>query len=196
MYTKHSPIELKAEPGGNVEGIAWSFAHAPDQVGDHILPGGIRHGDTLPMKLEHKGEVGTWSHVGVDSDGLRVAGEIDRSTRAGKETAARAADGDLSGLSIGFGGEFQKSGKNRIFTSAELSEVSLVSRPANTGARVTAIKSLHECQTIAEFEKSLKDRLGISRRQARAIANTAWPLFQPEDPEDIAGILKSFSLMR
>jgi len=194
MYTKNSPIEIKADPGGNVEGIAWSFAHAPDQVGDHILPGGFRYSDSLPMKLEHKGDIGSWQRVTVDADAVRVSGEIDKSTKAGRETAARAADGELSGLSIGFAGEFQKSGTNRIFTSAELAEVSLVSRPANTGARVTAIKSLGECESISEFEKSLKDRLGISRRQARAIANTAWPLFNTEDPDDIAGILKSFSL--
>lgn len=194
MFTKSSPIEIKAEPGGNVEGIAWSFAHAPDQVGDHILPAAFRHDERLPMRLEHKGEIGSWERVSVDDDGVRVAGKIDRTTRDGREAAARATDGELSGLSIGFSGEYQKSGTNRIFTRAELTEVSLTGRPANTGSRVTAVKSLHECQSISEFEKSLKDRLGISRRQARAIANTAWPLFQPEDPQDIAGILSQFSL--
>ena len=196
MFTKSSPIEIKADPGGTVEGMAWSFAHAPDLVGDHILPAAFTHADRLPMKLEHKGDIGQWERVTVDDGGLRVAGQIDRSTKAGRDAAAQAADGALSGLSIGFAGEFQKSGTNRIFTRAELAEVSLVSQPANTGARVTAIKSLAECQSIAEFEKSLKDRLGISRRQARAIANTAWPLFNSEDPDDIAGILKSFSLLR
>ena len=195
MFTKSSPIEIKAN-GGSVEGIAWSFAHAPDLVGDHILPAAFAFSDTVPMQLEHKSAIGTWSSVTVDADALRVSGQIDRSTKAGKEAAAKAADGGLSGLSIGFAGEFQKSGSNRIFTKAELAEVSLVSQPANTGARVTAIKSLAECQSIAEFEKSLKDRLGISRRQARAIANTAWPIFNESDDAEIIETLSQFSLLR
>jgi len=196
VFTKHSPLTIKAAPDGHVEGIAWSFAHAPDQVGDHILPTSFRFGETLPMLLEHRDQIGLFEKVSIDSDGLRVAGRIDKSTREGQEAAAKAADGELSGLSIGFSGEYQTSGTNRIFTLAELAEVSLVARPANTGARVTAVKGLTECQSIAEFEKSLKDRLGISRRQARAIANAAWPQFNPQDPDDIAGMLEQFSLTR
>lgn len=194
MFTKHSPLEIKAEPGGHVEGIAWSFSHAPDQVGDHILPAAFRHAERLPMKLEHTAVIGLWESIGVNEQGLYVGGDIDRSSKAGREAAAKAADGQLSGLSIGFAGQFQKSGRNRIFTEAELQEVSLTGRPANTGSRVMAVKALDQCQTIAEFEKSIKDALNISRRQARTIANQAWPLFHQDDPLDLAGILQSITL--
>ena len=148
MYLKHSPIEIKAEPGGHVEGLAWSFAHAPDQVGDHILPAAFRYAETLPMRLEHKAVIGQWDELGLDDSGLKVAGNIDRTSKAGREAAAKAAAGELSGLSIGFAGQFQKSGRNRIFIEAQLEEVSLTGKPANTGSRVTAYKSLSECQSI------------------------------------------------
>lgn len=196
MFQKTSPLEVKAEPDGTVSGIAWSFAHAPDLVGDHVLASAFRYGDELPMMLEHKSEVGRWSEINVDSDGLRVSGSIDKTTRQGREAAAKAADGSLSGLSIGFAGEFQRSGENRIFVTAELAEVSLVSQPANIGSRVTALKSLMDCDRISEVQKLLKQQLRISKRQADMVAREIWPLFKSNDQEvdQLVDVLHSFSL--
>ena len=194
MYLKSSPIQLKAEPGGHVEGVAWSFGHSPDQVGDFVLGSAFRFDERLPMRLEHKSVIGQWEQLGVTQDALHVSGEIDRTTKAGREAAAKAAGGELSGLSIGFSGTFEKAGKHRIFTEANLEEVSLTARPANVGSRVTAVKALSECQSLCELEKSLKHGLSISRRQARALAQAAWPLFNEDDPQDLAGILSQFSL--
>lgn len=197
MYTKTSTYEIKeATPRGEVAGIAWDFAATPDADGDFIMPSAFRRSGSPPqMLVEHKGEsIGQWQDVAVSDDGVAVSGQINVSSKSGREAAARAADGDLRALSLGFGGQFEKSGRHRIFSDIEVQEISLVRNPANRGARVTAFKSLNECDSIAEFEKTLKHRLDISRRQARVIANTAWPIFNEEDPGDIVGILKSFSL--
>ena len=195
MFHKASPLEVKAEPDGTVSGIAWSFAHAPDLVGDHVLASAFRYGDSLPMMLEHKSSIGRWSEINVDDAGLRVSGSIDKTTREGREAAAKAADGSLSGLSIGFAGEFQRSGNNRIFVSADLAEVSLGARPANVGSRVTALKSLNDCDRISDFQKLLKQQLRISKRQAERAARELWPLFHnDQDPDEIVGLLSTFSL--
>lgn len=196
MFRKASPLEVKAEPNGMVSGIAWSFAHAPDAVGDHVLASAFRYGDSLPMMLEHKSSIGRWSEITVDSYGLRVNGQIDKTTRDGREAAAKAADGSLSGLSIGFSGEYQKSGNNRIFVSADLAEVSLVARPANAGSRVTALKSLNECDRISDVTKLLKQQLRISKRQADIVAREIWPLFKntDQDTDELVGLLSNVSL--
>ena len=196
MFQKNSPLTIKADRDGSVSGLAWSFAHAPDLQGDHILASAFRHGSNIPMLLEHKHQVGDWHDVSVDDDGLRVSGQIDKSTRLGREVVAKAADGQLSGLSIGFAGEFQRSGSNRIFVSADLAEVSIVAKPANVGARVTAIKSLNECSRISDFQRTLKQQLGITKRQAQLVARELWPLWQeqPEEQEQLLTTLNNFSL--
>ena len=195
QFSKTSPLEIKAESSGHVEGVAWSFAHAPDAVGDHLLPGGFSvASERLPMRLEHGEDVGAWESTSIDDQAFRVVGQIDKSTRLGRETAARAAGGELSGLSIGFSGEFQRSGPNRIFTRALIEETSLTTRPANAGGRVTAVKSLNDCTALPEFEKALAQRLGLSRRQAATIAPQLFSQMHGGDAAlmQIHSILKSF----
>ena len=198
MFQKSSTVQLKDITGsGEVSGVAWSFVDAPDRQGDHILPSAFdRHSGDVPLKVEHKGDaVGRWSRFALSESSFEVEGQIDRSTREGQNTISRARDGDLKSLSIAFSGTYQKSGKERIFTSLELDEISLVKQPANAGARVVAVKSLSDCTKISDFQKTLKRQLGISNAQAKQLAALAWPTFHDQDPaSDLADILSQFSL--
>lgn len=198
MHIKTSHYEIKeATPSGEISGIAWDFQATPDADGDFIMPSAFKSGPAPAMLIEHKGDaIGSWPELTVDESGVSVAGQIDKATRAGREAIARARDGDLKALSLGFAGHYEKSGRHRIFSGVDVKEISLVRNPANRGARIVAVKSLAECSTLTEFEKSLKQRLGISRRQARAIASAAWPQFNQTDPaaDELADLLSSFRL--
>lgn len=198
MYQKTSTLELKDVTGsGAVAGVAWSFLDAPDRQGDHILPAAFsRHSGDLPLMVEHKGDpVGSWHGFDLDDDAFHVEGSIDRTTKQGKEVIARARDGDLRSLSIGFAGRYEKSGHSRIFTELELNEISLVSQPANAGARVTSIKTLTDCSRISDFQKLLQRSLGLTGSKARIAAQQLWPMFHEHDEADqLLGILNQFSL--
>lgn len=125
--------------------------------------GGVdRHGDTIASGAfartlaEHKA-AGTmpallWSHdpsepVGVidtieDSpDGLKITARL-ADTARGRDARALAKMGAIGGLSIGFRTRKASTGPDntRILEDIELIEVSLVSTPANPGARLTSVK--------------------------------------------------------
>ena len=198
MFHKTSSIELKDVTGsGEVAGVAWSFLDAPDRQGDHIIPAAFsRHSGDIPIKVEHKGDpVGSWHGFDLDDEAFRVEGHIDRTSKQGKEAIARARDGDLRSLSIGFAGQYQKSGRSRIFTELELSEISLVKQPANAGARVTTVKTLAQCERISDLQKALQHGLGMTGSKARIAAQTLWPMFNEHDEaEELLGILNQFSM--
>ena len=198
MHIKTSHYEIKeATPSGEIQGVAWDFQSTPDADGDFIMPSAFKSGAAPAMLIEHKGDaIGSWPSMSVDDSGVTVIGQIDKATKQGREAISRARDGDLKALSLGFSGQYEKSGRHRIFSGVEIAEISLVRQPANRGARVTAVKSLADCETLTEFEKSIKARLGISRRQARAIASAAWPQFNETDPaaDALADLLQSFRL--
>ena len=146
------------------------------------------------MRIEHGEEsIGIWRKFTVSDSAFEVQGQINKSTPAGRDAITRAKDGDLRSLSIGFDGQFQKSGRTRIFTDLNLAEISLVRQPANAGARVHAVKHLTECTRISDFQKSLKAQLGLTNAQAKHIASLVWQSFN-EDPDDLIGQLSNFKL--
>ena len=79
----------------------------------------------------------------------------------------------LDGLSIGFkvnDYEITEGGKQRRIKSAELFEVSLVTFPANEQATITSVKS-DQIKTIRDYERALRDDLGYTADQAKALAS-------------------------
>ena len=127
MFQKSSTVVLKdATSSGAVTGVAWSFMDAPDRQNDHILPGAFeRHSGDVDMKVEHDQTVGKWRKFALSDEAFTVEGQIDKSTSAGRDAIARAKDGDLRSLSIGFDGQFQKSGRTRIFTDLQSKQKSV-----------------------------------------------------------------------
>src|SRR5690606_6173159 len=142
------------------------------------------------MLLEHGGSVfggsiadalpiGVWTSLAEDDTGLYCEGKIALGTQRGKEVyellkmQPRPA---INGLSIGYRAkEFSYGTKPgeppRTLKKVDLFEVSLVTLPMNPLAMVDAVKAARgSFKTVREFERALREKLGLSHAQARAIA--------------------------
>ncbi|MGE3245720.1 MAG: HK97 family phage prohead protease [Beijerinckiaceae bacterium] len=122
----------------------------PDSYGDTIRAGAFRN--TLKKRAappsmfwNHNSDrpIGVWTSLVEDAKGLKVEGRLITETAAGAEAYALLKAGAVSGLSIGFRSRSSERGANgsRILTQIELVEVSLVSLPAASKARVTNVKN-------------------------------------------------------
>jgi uncharacterized protein len=166
------------DSAGAFSGYASTFGGKPDSYGDVIAPGAfakslVEHKDanTAPALLwaHDPGEViGRWLDIREDAKGLKVEGKLTMETQRGAEAHALMKDGAL-GLSIGFmvapgGARYDDKKRLRTLTEIKLFEVSAVAMPANPAARITSVKS------IREFEAAAQDALGLTPRQAKALA--------------------------
>jgi uncharacterized protein len=120
--------------------------------------------------------VGIWTSMEEDSKGLRLQGKLALNTKRGRDTyellrmTPRAA---LDGLSIGYrctDYELHKAGSpvRRTLKAVDLVEVSLVTFPANTRARVTGVKSGYEPAP----EMTMRDLAWINFIELRRLMNT------------------------
>ncbi|CUH63002.1 phage prohead protease, HK97 family [Thalassovita gelatinovora] len=132
-----------------IEGYA-SYFGRPDQGGDIVQQGAYaaslaalkREGRAVKMLWQHDPAqpIGVWDVVREDSKGLWVKGRLLETIGKGREAAALIAAGAIDGLSIGY--RTKRAVKNdkgqRVLTELELWEVSLVTFPMLTSARVGA----------------------------------------------------------
>ncbi len=184
-------LELRSSPQGLVTGYASVF-NGVDSYGDSIAPGAftqtIARGKPL-MLWAHKADkpIGRWDHLAEDSRGLCVEGQLNLKTSAGQEAFEHLRQRDLDGLSIGFrvlpGGAEQK-GDVRMLKALDLVEVSVVSLPADPGARVLSVKS-EQPTNLRAFEHALQS-MGFSRRHAIAIAARGFGGIEESDNEQMA----------
>lgn len=185
--------ELKrasVEGAGRFEGYASTFNGPADSYGDVIAPGAFaaslaahKAAGTAPVMLwqhDTAEPIGRWIDLREDSHGLRVVGQLTLETQRGAEALALLKANALNGLSIGFmvpDDGAVMSGRQRTITKADLVEVSIVSLPANSAARVVQVKS------IREFEESLRDA-GFPKAAARKLAAGGWPALGGATPDD------------
>jgi HK97 family phage prohead protease len=151
-------LEIKASLSvsdeGEIVGTAWPYNAGPDSVGDLIQKGAINVAvSTLPMLLGHNPSdlVGSWSEAKETDNGFTVKGKlhIEESERA-RAVRGMVQGGLISGLSIGFRTrEAKQQGRNRVITSLDLVEVSLVRNPAHPRARITSAKSYDAAKAVA-----------------------------------------------
>lgn len=133
-------FEIKAT--GEIIGYASLFGGPADSVNDVVAPGAfaVSLGAGLPaMMREHKGaEVGVWESAVEDDIGLKVVGTV-----TDPATLADLRAGRLDGLSIGY--VATKASRDpagrRVLEAVNLSEISIVKRPASNRARVLSVKS-------------------------------------------------------
>jgi HK97 family phage prohead protease len=180
-------VELKfaappAETGVFV-GYGSTFGGPPDAYGDVIAPGAFaksladhRERGTMPALLwshDPAEPVGIWTELREDRNGLRVAGKLALEVRRGAEAHALMKAGAL-GLSIGYiVRDAGRDSGNRVLKQVELLEISVVSMPANHGARITGVKSgpaVNDIRDARAYEKFLRDA-GFSRAFAVAATN-------------------------
>lgn len=121
-----------------------------DQCGDVVQRGAYAaslsalksDGRQVKMLWQHDPAqpIGVWEEVREDAHGLFVKGRLLESVARGREAAALIEAGAIDGLSIGF--RARKTTKNdkgqRLLTELELWEVSLVTFPMLSSARVGA----------------------------------------------------------
>lgn len=201
-------LELRAQAQGLIEGYASVFGGV-DSYGDTILPGAYqaslaehRSKGTAPVMLwSHNMDapIGRWSSFKEDARGLVVSGQLNLKTSAGKEAFEHLQAGDLNGLSIGFrvasGGSKYVDGVRHL-SRIELHEVSVVTMPADSSARITAVKkSGHKPATARELEEALEHQLGFSRRESRLlIAKGYAAITTPDTSEELINALKAAAL--
>src|SRR6476661_5717775 len=135
---------------GRVEGYASLFGEV-DQARDMIMPGafaetlrtrGLRR---VPMLFQHDPSepVGIWLELREDHRGLFARGRLIPEVARGRELLSLLRAGAIDGLSIGF-----RTSKARIdprtrirrIYAVDLWEISIVTFPMLTGARVRSVK--------------------------------------------------------
>lgn len=136
---------------GTVEGYASLFGEI-DQARDMVMRGafaqtlatrGVRR---IPMLFQHDPSepVGIWLELREDHRGLFARGRLIPDVRRGRELLSLLREGAIDGLSIGF-----RTGKARIdprtrirhLYAVDLWEISIVTFPMLTGARVQTVKN-------------------------------------------------------
>jgi len=142
---------LSTPKQGIFEGYA-SIFDAVDGSGDQVLPGAFsksladRGVANIRMLFQHDPAqpIGTWLSIRQDAKGLYVRGRLSMDVQRSAELAGLLRDGAIDGLSIGFktirARRDQKTGIRQLLT-VDLWEISLVTFPMLTSARVASLKA-------------------------------------------------------
>ncbi|AYX87296.1 HK97 family phage prohead protease [Acinetobacter baumannii] len=186
MTRKSFNLEIKAvQEDGFFSGYGAVFGNI-DWYNDVILPGAFtasiakwRAKNKMPPVLWNHNDsepIGVYTNIYEDEKGLYVEGKllIDDVPRA-KSTHALLKAGAIDGLSIGYSTKKANQQTNgvRELVEVDLSEISIVTKPANERSLITSVKSKlddGELPTLPEFEKFLRES-GFSKNQATVIAS-------------------------
>lgn len=154
-----------------------------DSYGDVLVPGSFKRtlaeakkSNTAPLMFlnhdMHSLPIGRWTAMSEDDIGLKVEGEF-LDTQAGRDAYIASKANAISGLSIGYRAREVVMGKNsdearRTLKSVDLFEVSLVTFPANTSARIQSVKSI-----LADADpETVLINLGMSLDEAKTFLAT------------------------
>ncbi len=172
---KFSPLgkDLTVTEGTLIEGYASVFG-ARDQGGDVVEAGAYAaslkrlaaRGGRVKMLWQHDPArpIGVWDEVREDARGLWVKGRILTEVAQGREAAALVGAGAIDGLSIGY--RTLKARKDdagrRMLAEVELWEVSLVTFPMLTEARVAAkAEEGAEAAVLRELTEAFRDARSV-----------------------------------
>ena len=166
-------MELGAD--ATIEGYASLFGKR-DHGGDVVQPGAYaaslavlsERGISVKLLWQHDPSqpIGVWDEVREDAHGLFVKGRLLTETAKGREAAVLIEAGAIDGLSIGYRTvkAERDAGGQRLLAELELWEVSLVTFPmlsqARVGAKAEASLS-HMSQDLSEVFRNLRRNLAI-----------------------------------
>lgn len=161
--------------GDVIEAGAFSKFLADVKSGAAAWPAMLSQHGGWQMSAEDMTPIGVWTDFSEDGHGLKVEGQL-ADTPRGREMyslmkmSPRPA---IDGMSIGYiPKEWEPRSKpedpKRRLKRIDLIEVSLVTRPANGKARVSAVKG---DMTERDFERLLTQDAGLSRSEARVVIN-------------------------
>jgi HK97 family phage prohead protease len=168
-------VRFATDETGTFTGYASIFGE-PDSYGDTVKRGAFvrtireRKASGGPaMFWNHNSDqpIGVWQEIAEDARGLKVTGKLVVETAKGAEALALLKAGAVNGLSIGFRARKSERGPNggRVLTDIELVEISLVSLPAASKARITSVKGAAGSASVAAF-------VDAARRAALSIKGT------------------------
>ncbi|WAJ26285.1 HK97 family phage prohead protease [Antarcticirhabdus aurantiaca] len=113
---------------------------------------------SVPMLWSHDPSqpVGVWTSIVEDARGLAVTGRLIRETSKGAEAHALMKAGAISGLSIGFRAvQAERSQGLRVLSEVALVEISLVTLPSASGARIHSVRN-GQSPALASFVNSCR----------------------------------------
>ncbi|AJO79094.1 HK97 family phage prohead protease [Pseudomonas sp. MRSN 12121] len=180
MASLEVPFELKAvDEAGNFEGYAAVFNNV-DLGDDVILPGAFtrvkatRNGK-LKLAIYHDLSrlIGKADYT-QDDHGLHLKGKVNLNVSYARDAYELMKDDVLDSMSIGFNtikADFEdRAGRRvRLIKEAELWEASIVPFGMNPEAQVLSVKS-----DIRLFENALRERMGLSQKEAAAVASLGY----------------------
>ncbi|TNE75499.1 MAG: HK97 family phage prohead protease [Gammaproteobacteria bacterium] len=196
MLHKHTTLiqdcELKfsQDAPGRFEGYASVFG-GNDSYNDTILKGAfaetLKSGKRPLMLYGHSpGRViGKWVELIEDDKGLKAIGEFTPGHTDAQDVYKNLKFGALDGLSIGFriprGGSTEKDDGGRVIKAIDLVEISVVSMPADSDARVGVVKSeIQTIESLRDAELFLRDAGEFSRATATCFVSRLKELIQSD----------------
>lgn len=190
LYNPLNDCELKfSESDGTFTGYASVFG-GNDSYNDTIEKGAfaktLEGRSRAPLMLygHNPGRViGKWVELKEDENGLMAKGEFTPGNTDAQNVYASLKHGALDGLSIGFripkGGADKKEDGGRIIKEIDLVEISVVSMPADSDARVSVVKAeIESIESLKDAELFLRDSGAFSRAAATAFVSRINELHQ------------------
>ncbi len=181
LNTFACPFEVKsADDSGNFEGYASVFDNI-DLGGDVIVPGAFTTVKTtrtgrLRLALYHNLTrlIGDAAFK-QDSNGLLLKGKVNLNVSYAKDAYELMKAGTLDEMSVGYNPiedamETRDGRRVRVIKRAELWEASIVPFGMNPEAQVLSVKS-----DLRAFECALRERMGLSQKEAAAVASLGFP---------------------
>jgi HK97 family phage prohead protease len=191
LEMRRAQVKLSAKAvtaEGQFEGYGSVFGNE-DSYGDVVAEGAFADSlkahsaeGTMPALLwqhDPSQPIGVYTEMREDKRGLFVKGELALDTQRGQEAHSLLKRGALNGLSIGYmpkRWEFDEDNNVLTLLEVDLWEVSLVTFPANTQARVSGVKAKRRIEAIdnwKSFEAVLREEGGFSNDAAAVMAAKA-----------------------
>ena len=150
MTVKAEEIRLVGD-AGSFSGYAAIFDE-PNSFGEIIAPGAFKKtirersaNGGVGLFWNHNSDtpIGTWLSLVEDKRGLKVEGQLITEIPDGQKAHVLLRKKAVTGLSIGFRARGDKRGPNgaRVLTDIDLLEISLVTLPSASKARITSVRS-------------------------------------------------------
>tara|TARA_Y100000310_G_scaffold142034_1_gene141495 strand:- start:3943 stop:4575 length:633 start_codon:yes stop_codon:yes gene_type:complete len=202
LNTKMTDVKFD-ETGLKFSGYASVF-NGVDSYNDTIVKGAYKEtliGREREVKLRwnhHGGVIGKWTEIKEDDHGLWVEGELTPNHSLANDVAASMKHGAIDGMSIGYYvTDSEQKGNIRELKQIELIEISVVEEPADNFARVSELKSLTECKSLKDIEKSIRKSFGLSQTEATAIVSAVKNVVHGEredETKEVENFIKNLNL--
>ncbi len=188
--TKQGPVlqvKFAGDPGSATFGGYASVFGVVDSHNDVVLKGAFTHSLAAHRELnsspamcwwhDQATPIGHWTELAEDEFGLKVRGELNLKTAAGRDAFEHIMGGSVAGLSIGFrihkDGSFRKGGL-RYLKRVDLFEISPVPVGSNSAARI-------QLDSKSALE-GLLTKSGLAKNAARRIVDGGWPALVGREP--------------